>query len=107
MGQAVTDRHAEDVNLAMGATGDVSAFGRFYDQLAPSSYRVALALLGDTDRAQVALESAFLQAWAQSPGVDLDTTSTRTWFLALVQRTARRPECPGTRPTASQGRSRT
>lgn len=68
--------------------GDRASFAELYDATAPSSFALAAAILGDTDRAEQDVLDAYLEAWrtasryAGVPGVS-------RWIAVIVLRHAR------------------
>ena len=52
--------------LELAASGDLQAFGRFYDLMSPRVYGLALRVLRDPGYAEETVQEVFLQVWKQA-----------------------------------------
>lgn len=81
------DLHPEAV-LAAVAGGDLDAFGRLYDDLAPLVFGVARRVVRDPSRAEEVTQEVFTEVWRQATRFDPARGSVRTWVLTIAHRRA-------------------
>ncbi|MFI5625880.1 ECF RNA polymerase sigma factor SigK [Nocardioides sp. NPDC051685] len=81
------DRDPEAV-LAAVAGGDLDAFGRLYDGLAPLVFGVARRVVRDPSRAEEVTQEVFTEVWRQATRFDPARGSVRTWVLTIAHRRA-------------------
>jgi RNA polymerase sigma-70 factor (ECF subfamily) len=75
--------------LHAGARGDVSAFARVYEAVAPTVYGLALRVLDDAREAEDVTEEVLLQVWRTAARFDPTTQgSPLSWVTALAHRRA-------------------
>jgi RNA polymerase sigma-70 factor, ECF subfamily len=75
-----------DVELAGAlAAGDVDALGQLYDRYGPLAYSVSVRILGDSGRAEDAVQDAFLKLWHGAARFDARRGSLRTWVITAVR----------------------
>jgi len=75
-----------DVELAGAlAAGDVDALGQLYDRYGPLAYSVSVRILGDSGRAEDAVQDAFLKLWQGAARFDARRGSLRTWVITAVR----------------------
>jgi len=75
-----------DLELAAGlAEGDESALAGLYDRYGALAYGIALRVLGDTGRAEDAVQDAFLKLWRGAAGFDASRGTLRGWLIAVVR----------------------
>lgn len=67
---------------------DADAFGLLYDRLAPAAMRVAQAICGDRNRAEDAVQEAFLSAWRSRSAYRAQRGAVGTWVLGIVRNRA-------------------
>lgn len=64
---------------------DVDAFGNLYDRHAARAYHVARSVCGDTDRAEEAVQEAFLSIWRGRSRFRPDKGSFQEWSMRVVR----------------------
>ena len=74
--------------LELSAGGDLTAFGRFYDLMAPRAYGLALRILRDPGYAEETVQEVFLQVWKQASGYRTSLGSAQSWVLTITHRRA-------------------
>lgn len=74
--------------LAAVAGGDLDAFGRLYDDLAPLVFGVARRVVRDPSRAEEVTQEVFTEVWRQAARFDPARGSVRTWVLTIAHRRA-------------------
>nr|WP_246321759.1 ECF RNA polymerase sigma factor SigK [Nocardioides panzhihuensis] len=74
--------------LAAVAGGDLHAFGRIYDDLAPLVFGVARRVVRDPSRAEEVTQEVFTEVWRQAARFDASRGSFRTWVLTIAHRRA-------------------
>lgn len=74
--------------LAAVAGGDLHAFGRIYDDLAPLVFGVARRVVRDPSRAEEVTQEVFTEVWRQAARFDASRGSVRTWVLTIAHRRA-------------------
>lgn len=79
-------RAGEDGELmARVSAGSVEAFGELYDRYSDRAYRLALSVCRDRDRAQDAVQDAFLSLWKSRTGYLAQRGSVAAWLLSTVR----------------------
>lgn len=84
--------------LKATAGGDQQAFQKLYDATSPQLYALLLRILSDTDRAQDALQDAYVKIWQKADTYTGDRGAPLTWLLSIARYRAldalrrRRPE---------------
>src|SRR5690606_24431861 len=68
--------------------GDLDAFARFYDLLAPRAYGLALRVLRDPGYAEETVQEVFLQVWKQAVDYRPSLGSVQSWVLTITHRRA-------------------
>ncbi|GGR59220.1 RNA polymerase sigma-70 factor (ECF subfamily) [Nocardioides luteus] len=76
------------VLLAAVAGGDLDAFGRLYDDLAPLVFGVARRVVRDPARAEEVAQEVFTELWRQAARFDASRGSVRTWASTIAHRRA-------------------
>lgn len=74
--------------LEFAASGDLQAFGRFYDLMAPRVYGLALRVLRDPGYAEETAQEVFLQVWKQAADYRPSLGSVQSWVLTITHRRA-------------------
>lgn len=74
--------------LELSAAGDLAAFGRFYDVMAPRAYGLALRILRDPGYAEETVQEVFLQVWNQAADYRRSLGSVQSWVLTITHRRA-------------------
>ena len=74
--------------LELAAFGDLQAFGRFYDLMAPRVYGLALRVLRDPGYAEETAQEVFLQVWKQAADYRPSLGSVQSWVLTITHRRA-------------------
>lgn len=74
--------------LELAAGGDLDAFARFYDLLAPRVYGLALRVLRDPGYAEETVQEVFLQVWKQAVDYRPSLGSVQSWVLTITHRRA-------------------
>lgn len=74
--------------LQQAASGDLEAFGRFYDLMAPRVYGLALRVLRDPGYAEETVQEVFLQVWKQARDYRPSLGSVQSWVLTITHRRA-------------------
>lgn len=74
--------------LELAAGGDLQAFGRFYDLMAPRVYGLALRILRDPGYAEETVQEVFLQVWKQAADYRPSLGSVQSWVLTITHRRA-------------------
>lgn len=74
--------------LGLAASGDVEAFGHFYDLMAPRAYGLALRVLRDPGYAEETVQEAFFQVWKQAADYRPSLGSVQSWVLTITHRRA-------------------
>lgn len=74
--------------LELAATGDLDAFARFYDLMAPRVHGLALRILRDPGYAEETVQEVFLQVWRQASGYSPALGSAHSWVLTIAHRRA-------------------
>lgn len=74
--------------LELAASGDLQAFGRFYDLMAPRVYGLALRVLRDPGYAEETAQEVFLQVWKQAADYRPSLGSVQSWVLTITHRRA-------------------
>jgi RNA polymerase sigma-70 factor (ECF subfamily) len=87
-----TDTDARDERLAglmaRVAVGDRAAFEQLYRATAPYLLGLALAVLGRRDRAEDALQEAYLNVWHGAAGFNPALARPMTWLINIVRHKA-------------------
>lgn len=102
--------------LELTATGDMDAFGHFYDLMSPRVHGLALRVLRDPGYAEETVQEVFLQVWRQASGYSPALGSVHSWLLTITHRRAvdrvrsessavRRDEVDAVTSAATTGRS--
>ena len=68
--------------------GDIDAFGSLYDRHAARAFGVAVSVLGDSGRAEEAVQEAFLSIWRGRTNFRPATGSFRAWSMRSVRHAA-------------------
>ena len=76
------------VLLERSAAGDLEAFGRFYDLVAPRVYGLVLRILRDPGYSEETVQEVFLQAWQQAGSYNRALGSVTSWILTIAHRRA-------------------
>ena len=71
--------------MAHAQAGAVDAFGELYDRYSGRAYRVALSVCRDPDRAQDAVQDAFLAVWKSRARYQCDRGTVAAWLLSSVR----------------------
>lgn len=74
--------------LELSADGDLEAFARFYDLMAPRVHGLALRILRDPGYAEETVQEVFLQVWKQASGYRPALGSVQSWVLTIAHRRA-------------------
>lgn len=74
--------------LELSAAGDLDAFARFYDLMAPRVHGLALRILRDPGYAEETVQEVFLQVWKQASGYSPKLGSVQSWVLTIAHRRA-------------------
>lgn len=74
--------------IARVALGDARAFHRLYEVCAPALLGVALRILSRRDRAEDALQEAFVKVWQRADSYSATAGSPRTWLTSIVRHQA-------------------
>lgn len=74
--------------LELTATGDLDAFGHFYDLMSPRVHGLALRILRDPGYAEETVQEVFLQVWRQASGYSPALGSVHSWVLTITHRRA-------------------
>lgn len=74
--------------LELAASGDLQAFGRFYDLMSPRVYGLALRVLRDPGYAEETVQEVFLQVWKQVADYRPSLGSVQSWVLTITHRRA-------------------
>lgn len=74
--------------LELSATGDLDAFGRFYDLMSPRVNGLALRILRDPGYAEETVQEVFLQVWKQAADYRPTLGSVQSWVLTITHRRA-------------------
>ncbi len=74
--------------LELAASGDLQAFGRFYDLMSPRVYGLALRVLRDPGYAEETVQEVFLQVWKQAADYRPSLGSVQSWVLTITHRRA-------------------
>ena len=74
--------------LELAAAGDLDAFARFYDLMAPRVHGLALRILRDPGYAEETVQEVFLQVWKQASGYSPALGSVQSWVLTIAHRRA-------------------
>lgn len=74
--------------LSRVALGDRAAFRRLYDATAPSLLGVALRILRQRERAEEALQDAFVNIWNRASAYQSALSQPMTWLTAIVRNRA-------------------
>ena len=74
--------------LELSASGDLEAFGRFYDLMSPRVYGLALRVLRDSGYAEETVQEVFLQVWKQAADYRPSLGSVQSWVLTITHRRA-------------------
>jgi len=70
------------------AAGDLAAFERLYDRLAPAVHGVATRVVRDPARAEEVTQEVFLEVWQQAARYARGRGGVRTWVLTIAHRRA-------------------
>ena len=70
-------------------TEDVGRFGTVYDSTCVTAYDLAMRILRDPSRAELALEKAYADVWSRLRSADLDHPRVLVEVLVSVRRAAR------------------
>lgn len=74
--------------LELSAAGDLDAFARFYDLMAPRVHGLALRILRDPGYAEETVQEVFLQVWKQASAYSPTLGSVQSWVLTIAHRRA-------------------
>lgn len=74
--------------LELSASGDLDAFGRFYDLMSPRVHGLALRILRDPGYAEETVQEVFLQVWKQAADYRPSLGSVQSWVLTITHRRA-------------------
>ena len=74
--------------MARAQAGAVDAFGELYDRYSRRAYRVALAVCRDHERAQDAVQDAFLAVWKSRASYRSHRGTVGAWLLTSVRHRA-------------------
>jgi RNA polymerase sigma-70 factor (ECF subfamily) len=76
----------DDAELAAAlAAGDLNALGDLYDRYGGLAYSVALRILGDSGRAEDAVQECFIKLWQNAASFDPGRGTLRTWLMTSVR----------------------
>ncbi|MDN5937153.1 MAG: sigma-70 family RNA polymerase sigma factor [Salinisphaera sp.] len=81
----MADRDELKLWLRAIAGGDQQAFAKLYDATASHLYAVLLRILRNPDRAQDALQEAYIKIWQKAGSYAPDRGSPLTWLLAVAR----------------------
>lgn len=82
-------RHGELEQLLLrSGRGDVDAFAKLYDQLAPRVFGLVTRLVPDPATSEAIACEAFVDAWHRSASYDPDRCSAAVWVLVVAHRLA-------------------
>lgn len=73
--------------LAQIGAGDRDAFRELYARYSPPLFSLAIRLLGDTGRAEEALQDAFVKIWRHAASYDARKSRPFTWSVTILRRT--------------------
>lgn len=94
----MTDRDQLKQWLQATAAGDERAFQRLYAATSPQLYALLLRMLHNSERAQDALQDAYIKIWQKADSYVPDRGAPLTWLLSIARYRAldllrrRRPE---------------
>ena len=71
--------------LKQTACGDVSAFGRLYDQSSSVLYGLLLRILGDQDEASDLLQEVYSEIWRRADRYDENRGTPLAWMLTMTR----------------------
>jgi hypothetical protein len=74
--------------MAEVSAGSVGAFGPLYDRCCIRAYRVAYSICRDDDRAQGAVQEAFLSIWNSRASYRQQRGTVAAWLLTVVRHRA-------------------
>lgn len=74
--------------LCASASGDAAAFRRLHRATHQRLLRVALEVLPQPERAEEALQEAYLKAWRHAGSFDPSLARPMTWLMRIVRHTA-------------------
>ena len=66
-------------------SGDAAAFGRAYDQYAPTLYGLLLRIVRDAEDAREVLQETFLNAWSNASSFDPKRGSEIAWLITMAR----------------------
>lgn len=102
-----------EAELGACAARDRSAFRAIYDHEAPAMRALALAMLGDGERADAALLETFVLIWRNAAGYSASIGTARAWIYSILRYRIRSqqkqqpagnlPELPVLHPAAANG----
>lgn len=85
---AVTNPDPAARALELAARGDESAFGEFYDAVAPVVYGTVLRVVRNPSLAEEVTQDVFVELWRHAPRFDATKGSPRTWAATVAHRRA-------------------
>lgn len=68
--------------------GEADAFEQLYERHAVRAFRVARSVIGDVQRAEDAVQEAFLKIWRGRANFRLETASFQAWAMSIVRNSA-------------------
>jgi RNA polymerase sigma-70 factor (ECF subfamily) len=74
--------------IAAVGEGSVESFEALYERYVDRAYRVAYAVCHDEDRAQEAVQEAFLSVWQGSASFSAQRGTVGVWLMAIVRHRA-------------------
>lgn len=67
------------------AQGSASAFRELYDETSPRLFAVALHMMRSRDRAEEALQEAFIKIWHNASEYHAERGTVLTWMISIVR----------------------
>lgn len=76
---------SDEVLMSRVQANDAHAFEQLYDRYSANAFGLARALCDSSERAEEAVQDAFLCVWRTRAGYDSSRGGIRTWLFALVR----------------------
>ena len=70
------------------AAGEMEAFEQLYDATSGAAWTLAMLILGEQQRAEVAVRAAYLHVWNTAGHRDESALGPRAWVLSIVHHRA-------------------
>jgi RNA polymerase sigma-70 factor (ECF subfamily) len=93
-----SERRGLEELLLLSGLGDVDAFARVYDELAPRVHGLSTRLHRAPAAAEAVTEEAFLEAWRRAPSYDPTRSGAEDWVMVLACSVALRSRGDESRP---------